>query len=116
MSSLAQMRTDTVWFLAQWGESALRRRKSATYDNAMRASESWSSSLSFNWAFEPLSGDEMQAEAGLQHKSDGKGFVEHDTDVTAGDRVIWDGNTYRCNYTQPLKGHKLAFVYKELNP
>ncbi len=113
---LDQMRADTTDFLAEWGESLLRRRASISYDDGRRGIESWNSSLSFTGDFQALSGSEMRAEAGLQQRSDGKIITEYDADVLAGDRVIRSSDTFRVNYPHVYEDHQSLFMYREINP
>ncbi len=113
---LDQMRADTTDFLAEWGEPLMRYRASCSYDDARRPVESWDASLSFTGDFQPLSGDEMRAEAGLEVKSDEKIEGEYDVDVVAHDRVIRSGETYSVGYVKKHEDHVNIFVAKEINP
>lgn len=120
MSDLNQIRADTQWYLQQWPESCLRRRATATYDNAGIATETWTTSLSFTGDFQALTGREMEAEAGLEHHSECKIITEYDSDVTFHDRVErydTDGSytTYRVNYPRVHEDHRSVFVYREID-
>lgn len=115
MSSLSQIRADTSWYLTQWGESLLRRRAVVTsYDAKGMATESWSASLSFTGDFQPLSSNEVEAEAGLEHPSEQEIEAVYDVDVAAHDRVVRDGTTYRVNSVLDYEDHKVIRVYKEI--
>lgn len=120
MSNLSRMRADTAWYLAQWGEPLLRRRATASFDAKGQATEDWSASLSFTGDFQALSGDEIEAEAGLEHRSDEQVIVAYNADIQSRDRVYrYDENLgflalYRVNYTRDHECQKVLMVYKEI--
>lgn len=120
MGILTQMRSDTDYFLTQWGEPLLRKRASVTLDNKGAATETWSSSLSFSGDFQPNSGGEAENEAGLEHRSECMVIADYDVDVLQHDRVYrYDENgtllgVYRVNYSNVDEDHQTIFVYREV--
>ena len=111
---LDQARADMTTFLEEWGESLLRRRATTSYDTRLMPVESWGSSLSFTGDFQPLSGSEMRAEAGLEVQSDGKIEAEYNVDVISHDRVIRDGVAYSVTWVKEHEDHLNIFVAKEV--
>jgi len=115
MSLIDQMRADMTWFLSQWGEPLLRRRIAVSYGDDGQGTDTWSSSLSFTGDFQPLSGKEIEAEAGLEQHSEHKVQMVYDEDVDQNDRVERGGETHRVNRISDYEEHRVAFVYREVN-
>ncbi len=114
MSLIDQARADMDMILADWPTSMLRYRASLSFDSEGKGIETWGSSLSFTGDPQPLSGREIQAEAGLQHHSEYKVQAKYNVDVVEHDRVVWDGVSYRCSYKKVYPDHQNIFVYREL--
>lgn len=113
---LDTMRADMDDFLADWGESLLRRRLAVSYGTGGEATETWSSSLSFTGDFQPLTGKEIEAEAGLEQHSEHKVQMVYDEDVQQNDRIERGDDTFRVNRISDFEEHRVAFVYREVNP
>ena len=110
--NISTMRSDMDNFLAGWGESCLRRRVAVSYGSDGQATESWSASLSFTGDFQTLSGQEVEAEAGLEKHSEYKVQMVYDEDVVQHDRVERGGETFRVNRVADYEDHRVAFVYR----
>lgn len=113
---LTAMRDDMRVFLEDWGESLSYSRSSVGYDAMGQASLSWSSNTVILGDYQPLSGKEIEAEAGLEQKSDAKIECYHDVTVIANDRIIRNGVTWRVNYVKDYEEHAIVYIYREVNP
>lgn len=113
---LTSLQDDMSVFLDDWGESLSYSTSSVSYDSAGQGSRKWSSNTVFIGDYQPLTGREIEAEAGLEQKSDAKIECYHDVSVTVDDRIVRNGVTWRVNYIKFHEEHAIIFVYREVNP
>lgn len=120
MSTLAQIKADTIWYLQQWPEPCMRRRPTTVYDSRGIASQSWTSSLSFTGDFQALTGAQFRAEQGLKQRSDWMVVADYSMSFEPDDRIdrhSADGSfdeRFVVNYLREYEEHTGVFVYREL--
>lgn len=112
--NLTSMKTDTTNILTDWGETVSIVTNAPTYNSAGMQTDVWGSAVSETADIQPVSGNTIMAESGLQHKSTHEIFLKFDTVAIAGKRIRpagWaSGNDeYIINYMKLFEEHAIAF-------
>jgi len=114
-----RMRTDFASIIGDFEESLTIKRLAATYDSLGRldASAIWLSITTVNGDWQPISGQTILEEQGLDIKSDAKVLVPYNTNVCEGDRVYRNAlATFEyVNYVKKYASHLTVFLTKTRN-